>query len=514
MSLKRQPLMVVAAAFIGAAVYLGWAAATGVWGFALDDAWIHQTYARNLVAAGQFAFVPGQPSSGSTSPLWTLLIALGYLVRVDYKGWTYALGAACLAATALGGWRLSLRLFPNHPRAALATGILTALDWHLIWAATSGMETVLFTALSIWLIVATTHPTPDLRLSSIGLLCGLLVLTRPEGLLLVGLILLAQVAQRGWTNRATWTRLAWTMVVFVILLAPWLAFNWRASGTPFPNTFYAKQQEYAVLLAAIPFAQRLAQVFFAPFVGATVLLIPGSMAAAWALLRRVTHLATWTRLAPLAWTIAHLGLYALRLPVTYQHGRYEMPVIPVLIVFGVGGTAALLRCIWRDTRLWPRVLSRAAVLAIALTQLAFVVIGARAYATDVAIIEGEMVSVARWLDANAAPNDLIAAHDIGAMGYFARRPLIDLAGLISPEVIPFIRDEDQLEAHIQQRGAVYLVTFPSWYPKMTSRPGLVPAFAGSARESPEHMTIYRLFSKGQAREILLDADAKRADERG
>lgn len=123
---------IVAATVIGAAGYLGWAAATGVWGFALDDAWIHQTYARNLIASGQFAFVPGQPSAGSTSPLWTLLIAPGYLAHVDFKWWTYALGTACLAATALGVRRLSLRWFPDHPRAALAAGVMAALEWHLL----------------------------------------------------------------------------------------------------------------------------------------------------------------------------------------------------------------------------------------------------------------------------------------------------------------------------------------------------------------------------------------------
>ncbi|MGH2522659.1 MAG: hypothetical protein ACRDH2_09170, partial [Anaerolineales bacterium] len=66
-------------------------------GFPLDDAWIHQTYARNLGIFGQFAFVPGQPSAGSTSPLWSGLLALGYLLRVDYRVWAYALGAALLS---------------------------------------------------------------------------------------------------------------------------------------------------------------------------------------------------------------------------------------------------------------------------------------------------------------------------------------------------------------------------------------------------------------------------------
>jgi hypothetical protein len=487
---RRQATLITIAVVIGVTIYPSWSAATGVWGFALDDAWIHQTYARNLITTGQFAFVPGQPSAGSTSPLWTLLIALGYLARVDYKWWTYALGTICLATTALGIWQLSLRLFSERPRAALAAGIFCALEWHLIWAAVSGMETVLFTALSVWLIVVQYRVSGIGYSVIVGMLGGLLVLTRPEGLLLIGIVLLARTLRDGWTQRATWVNLAFTLAGMAVLVIPWLAFNWRASGTPFPNTFYAKQQEYAILLAKIPLGQRLGQVFITPFIGAQVLLMPGVSVAAWSLLRRVSERATWLQLAPLAWAIAHLGLYAVRLPVTYQHGRYEMPVIPVLIVFGIGGTALFVR--WGDPRVWPRIVSRSVTLAIALILLAFVIIGARAYATDVSIIEGEMVRVARWLDANTAPGDLIAAHDIGAIGYFAGRPLLDLAGLISPEVIPFIRDEARLETLIRQRGAVYLVTFPTWYPHMTARPDFIPSFEGNAPAAPEHLTAYRL----------------------
>ena len=520
-------VLIVFAAVIGVAVYLGWARLAGVWGFALDDAWIHQTYARNLANTGQFEFVPGQPSSGSTSGTWTLLIAVGYLARVDYKWWTYLLGTICLAMTALGVWALTYLLFPERPRTALAAGIFCALEWHLIWSAVSGMETVLFTALSLWLMIQINLPKfktqnqgDDL---ATGIWCGVLVLTRPEGLLLVGLVLLAQIGLRGWTRRATWASIVWTVIGIAVPMVPWIAFNWLTSGTPFPNTFYAKQREYAELLAASSFPVRFVQVFAQPFIGAQFLLLLGLLAvdsfpqrfrqmfeppfivplvllrplvlllrvllaAVWSLVRRIRQPETWPKLVPLVWAIAHLATYALRLPVVYQHGRYEIPVIPVLIVLGMGGTAMLLRL--SDTRMWARVLSRAAALSIAITLLAFVAIGARAYATDVSIIEGEMVSVARWLDAHAAPGDLIAAHDIGAIGYFTRRPLLDLAGLVSPEVIPILRDEARLGALMRQRDAVYFVTFPKWYLRLAESLGDV-VFEGNS-PALEHLTVYRL----------------------
>jgi arabinofuranosyltransferase len=491
-SARRSVTLIAAAAVLGVAAYLGWARVAGVWGFALDDAWIHQTYARNLAATSQFEFVPGQPSAGSTSGVWTFLIALGYLARIDFKWWTYALGAACLAMTALGAWALTVLLFPGRPRAALATGIFCGLEWHLIWSAASGMETVLFTALAMWLMVQINLPKFKTQNQGddllIGIWCGVLVLTRPEGLLLVGLVLLAQIGLRGWARRATWASIVWTVIGILVPMTPWIAFNWLTSGTPFPNTFYAKQREYAELLAAMSLPQRIGRVLAAPFIGAQVLMAPGLVATAWSRLRHIGKPGNWPSLVPLVWAAAHLATYAIRLPVTYQHGRYEIPMIPVLIVFGVGGTATFLRL--SDVRLWARVFSRAAALSIAVTQLAFVAVGARAYATDVSIIEGEMVNVALWLNGHAAPTDLIAAHDIGAIGYFTQRPLLDLAGLVSPEVIPFIRDEARLGAFVRQRGAVYLATFPSWYPRLTVK--LEPVFAGNSAQAPEHLTVYRL----------------------
>src|SRR5688572_23083681 len=63
----------------GVSVYLAFALAqAGALAFPLDDAWIHQTYARTFAQNGEWAYRPGQPSSGSTAPLWTLLLALGY----------------------------------------------------------------------------------------------------------------------------------------------------------------------------------------------------------------------------------------------------------------------------------------------------------------------------------------------------------------------------------------------------------------------------------------------------
>ncbi|MGQ9626720.1 MAG: hypothetical protein ACUVV0_07430 [Anaerolineae bacterium] len=537
------------ATVLSAALYLGNAALhVGHLGFPLDDAWIFQTYARNLARYGELSYYPGHPSSGSTGPLWTIMVSAGYFLGLDFRLWTYILGGCSLVLTGIMACLLSLRLFPEERWASMGSGLFCALEWHLVWAAFSGMETALFTALSLALlerylaVAEENEPGRSLwPFLGLGLLGGLLTLTRPEGAVLFGLIGLGLLGR--WLSFPA-RRLLPALLIslgFALLIAPYLAYNLRASGLLFPNTFYAKQREYAVLLE-MPFPARLWRVFWPTIVGGQVLLLPGFVLAGYKTLRgnkpqRFT-IARWPAnrnsqaesssalkrtfkhalaclsfepedfifrlrgahkllakfshypIIPLIWWAAFFIIYAVRLPVNYQHGRYLIPTIPVLIIYGMAGTTALVRL----SRL-ARLFSQAGLGAIGATLLLFwAFLGPRAYAADVGFIEGEMVNVARWLNENTPEDALIAVHDIGAIGYYTERPLLDLAGLITPEVIPFIRDEERLLSFIAEKGADYLVTFPSWYPRLVQdlrlRPVYCTNYAWSVQAGADNMFVY------------------------
>src|SRR5258708_9275330 len=76
--LFRRDALIVIAAVLSVLIYVVVAQrVAGGPGFPLDDAWIHQTYGRNLAQTWQWQFVPGIESAGSTSPLYSLLLALG-----------------------------------------------------------------------------------------------------------------------------------------------------------------------------------------------------------------------------------------------------------------------------------------------------------------------------------------------------------------------------------------------------------------------------------------------------
>ena len=444
-------------------LYVIGARLVGVVGFPLDDSWIHQVYARNLGWYGQWAFTLDQPSAGSTSPLWTFLLAIGYALRVDYVVWAMALNAILFG----------LLVFLVAQVAKLRyVALLIAVEWHLVWAAASGMETILFCVLIVaaWFFV---NRSPFVC----GVMIGLAVWTRPEGITLLPFCAWALWDADGGGMRFI-RRVGVLIAGAALFLLPYLFFNISLSGQIFPNTFFAKQAEYAAL-TQLPLWQRLFTIFSAPFIGVLLLILP-----------EIFFSKRWSMLA---WVCVFLFLYVVRLPVTYQHGRYLMPVIPLLIILSDDG----MRWVQLNAEaMWRRLLSRAWVLAVGVVAAAFWLIGLNAFVADVRIINNEMVRVGKWVNENLPPGSLVAAHDIGALGYFADVHLIDLAGLVSADVIPLMGDEARLWGFIRQRKAQYVINYPGWCPIFVRDEALTPVFQTGALCDPLKpnlaMTVYKM----------------------
>ncbi len=509
-AVRRRDLIIVAAAVVGVAVYVLAAQAAGGLGFPLDDSWIHQTYGRNLAQTGQWAYVPGVPSAGSTSPLYTILLAVGYALHLPYFAWTYALGAAALAGVGLLGARIAERLYPASRQVGLWTGLALVTAWHLVWAASSGMETILFTALCLLLIYLAWREIDERgnrfrRGVLFGIAGALLIATRPEGVLLVGLLGLLVLV--GWTQPG-WQQslVSWcggALVGGLVGIAPYALLNLTLNGTVLPNTFSAKQAEYAELLRQ-QFLVNLWTVVQPLTAGGQLLLVPGMIAGLVVLARRYTAKdAEWRCGLPLLvvvlWSIGLVLTYAARLPVNFQHGRYVIPALAPLICLGVGGTLSLMATRIAHRRLsWPqRVLMRTLGITTLSLFVVFWALGATIFGRDVHMINSEMVVASQWLAAHVPPEQLLAVHDIGAVGYFAPRPILDLAGLVSPEVIPIITDDHAKMSLMQARGVRYLMALPYQRPAPADDPRLCERF--NAHGLMDGMAIYELAWDGHCR---------------
>lgn len=482
--LPRQTLILLAAcAMVSLGAYLLASQLTAGLGLPLDDAWIHQTYARNLALLHEWSFLPGQPSAGSTAPLWSFLISLGVIIGINPLLWTYLIGAVCLFGISLVAELAFRKLHPAYRSKVPWIGIVLLLEWHLVWAAGSGMETLIFSLFvtAVLLLLAIGYRTWFI----LGMIVGISLWIRPDGITLGGPIaLMIWAGERHWKNSILD---AGKMVAGLsIPIVPYLLFNRILSGGWWPNTFYAKQAEYAVLLQS-PLWERLLHEFQIPLTGVGAILIPGALIFFW----RAWKKRNWSSFAGLLWWSGYIALYAWRLPVTYQHGRYIIPTIPIFLFWGISGYAEIHSI--NTYKRWKWVFQRAWQISIIAALAIFWVMGMNAYRQDVAVIQTEMVATAKWISRNTPPDSIIAAHDIGALGYFGDRKIVDLAGLISPDVIPFLRDESRLAEYMDSKNVSYFVSFPDWYPRLSKM--ALPIFTTGSIYAPQqgqlNMVVYR-----------------------
>jgi hypothetical protein len=457
-------------------------------GFPLDDSWIHLTYARNLAVHGEWAFEPGKPSAGSTAPLWTALLSIGFLLKLAPYIWTYLLGAILLLGMGLLGEMVVRRVSPAYQSLFPWVGLFLILEWHMVWSAASGMETLLHALLVTTVLGMLIGGSR--RFLTLGLLAGLSVWVRPDGITLLGPIAVYALAgqapaqsQGAVSGVKSLRDISQVLIGFASLFVPYLLFNLVLDGTPMPNTFYAKQAEY-VDWQARPFLSRFGDLSLQFLAGPSLALLPGAIG--WFVLSVWKR--NWGTLAGMAWFAGYLFLYVQRLPV-YQHGRYIMPAMPIFFLWGLAAlmefskTNTFGRYQWFAIKAWSSF--------VGVMCFMFWLVGAYTYAQDVALIESEMVATAKWVAENVPQMDVIAAHDIGALGYYDTHALIDLAGLVSPEVLPFIRDEEKLAEFLDERGARYLIAFPDFYPLLSEQAEAVFITDGIGPDlGGKNMTVY------------------------
>lgn len=478
---RRKTIIFAVLGFLSLAGYFFWCSRVYGLGYPLDDAWIHQTYARNFAQTGQWTFSPGKTSGGSTGPLWGLLLAILHLVQLPEVVGTAFLGWFLLFLTAVYTVKLVWVIEPEITISRIFVGGIILFEWHLVWSAGSGMETLLFGLLALIVIIRINDLVREVWLT--GLIAGISVWVRPGGLTLIAPVLFvlafSDIDQK-------WNKIAQALIGFLVPIIPYFLFNFFIIGDIWPNTFFAKQAEY-VELTKQPLLDRFWTVGYQLLVGVGLLVLPGFI--------RNMYLAIkdrdWCSMGALCWVVGYISIYAFKLPVDYQHGRYVMPVLPIFIGFGIAGSADLL--LWNSDETWRRIAGRVLWVSVGLTGFAFWLQGANAFATDVAVIETEMVAAAKWIDQNLDDHAVVAAHDIGALGYFGNRQIVDLAGLISPDVIPIIRDEKALADYLTEQDVDYLMTFPDWYRTLDKHQSVVYQTDGkfAPKFGSGNMTVYR-----------------------
>ncbi len=229
----------------------------GALGFPLDDSWIHMVFARNIAAGDFFAYNAHQPVAGSTSPLWTVVLAAGYFLTHSAILMPKILGILLNIALGFVVFRFALLVGLNDLCSVLTAALVVSAT-RLVWASVSGMEVsfyVLSSMCSVYWYV-TIKSGASWKNYRAPVAAAIAASARPEMLLLPVFFLLHQLALR-WrlkerrgknpkqpsTDEITtlgWLELLKHVVIFAMCMVPFFALNLSLAGQLFPLTFTAK----------------------------------------------------------------------------------------------------------------------------------------------------------------------------------------------------------------------------------------------------------------------------------
>jgi arabinofuranosyltransferase len=206
------------------------------WAWIGDDALITVRTALNLANGWGWGFNAAEAVEGYTHPLWFMsILAVGALTHEWVLGvFVLSLG---FAAVAFGVLLWNLKTVDGVVRLVVCLGLSNCI----IEYSTSGLENPLAFALIAGLYVGsgqilTIGRGTFGRLALIGVLSGLLIVTRTDLILLI----LPAGTLIAWHLRSDWRRLVAALGPAVLIVAGWLCISYLAYGTVVPNTLAAK----------------------------------------------------------------------------------------------------------------------------------------------------------------------------------------------------------------------------------------------------------------------------------
>lgn len=437
--------------------------AVGEIGFPLDDSWIHLRFAQNLARGYGFSFNPGELTSTTTGPLWTLLLALGYRATGEHVLTAAAMNWVLCWLTAVTAAVLARSLLPAGAFGA-AVGLAVAVTIPLPWLALSGMEPPLFMWLTLLgiLLHLRLRRARGARALVPTLVFGLSVYARPELFLLFPLAmadrLLMAIAERSHERcGVNWLKqLAVHVPAYVVVVAPLIAYNMMVIGRPLPSSYYIKAMNYGVTWAvAMRDGELLVQcLVIAPIKEIFALLwmwLTNNFAlflpflfGYLAVIRRAVHPETGSHssflipllllVQPVAWAIStnfHRSPW-------FQGQRYAANLGPLYLILGLYGGVELLGRLGRGRRV-AAVFGFALVLAASLARQPD---QARLYCRNVKNITELQVSAARWLADRVSEDAVIAANDVGAVAAITQCRIFDMMGLVSPQTLACLTMEN------------------------------------------------------------------------
>ncbi len=472
---------------------------------AVDDAFITYRYAYNLAHGQGFVYNPGRPVLSTTAPLWALILAAGAWLGADLPALANALSAVAVGMAALCLFALGRR--EGTPRPGALAALFYALH-PLLWL-TLGLETAAFLALALAAVLA--YRSGRLYLTAV--LLALATLTRADGLVLAAVLVvdfcranLQRAPLR--LNPQGPKRGLGAAALYLAVMLPLLAWLTRQFGSPLPATLAAKRAQAALgitgFYAHTTYLQGLGVLGRARLAQTPLyfLIPPTLLLGLVALLRRGAAGAKGRTASPgrtsaggygwvwllLAWGAAHLVGYAI-LGVTPYYWYYA-PLLPGIVGLLAVGVGTLGTGTWETGKAgsWVRVAWTGLLVATFLRSDGMMV---RALTGPVPPPEeplskalpeakGDIYERAgRWLRENTPAGALVGVTEVGILGYYSQRPMVDFLGLLEPDVAEALARGDLVWAllHYQPDYLVLTALSPLYAYDLRADPWFQAAYA-------------------------------------
>jgi hypothetical protein len=456
--------------------------------FPMDDTYIHFVYAKNLSEQGQLFFNDNSEKGvGTSSILWVLLLAAGDRIGLSFNAAAKTFGILSLAVLGAAIYQLLRPI--NKPTICLAASLLVVLSGHMLWFALSGMETVLFLALGILILLC----YRDEQWVWVGILSGLLFLTRVEGIFLCIVIGVFDILR----HRTVRFGLLKAGVICAVLGGSWVLYLFLRTGYLLPTSGVGKH--FSQILS-IQLAQRINPSYglMSRFPALTYPIILVLYTLEFALgggalpapyihidpkLGAYTYqLSVWAIVGwifvvlPLFWIAARKVFQYLKMP-GWQLDSGRLPLIILLIwtivhnigymmylpIIGTAGRYAAMNyiAIWIALMLGISSVRRPGLKLILFSGVLFIfasntVYWNKVYDANIEHMEDVRIAAAKSISDDFLPAETCAASDVGAVRYFSQRPIVDLGGLINPELIQWYLN-GELDRYLDENKVTCLV---------------------------------------------------------
>lgn len=396
-----------------------------------DDGFISFRYAQNLVAGHGLVYNVGERVEGYTNFLWTMLAALVLVLGGDPVFWSYVAGVLLALAILLVSYTMARRWM--GPAWALVTALLVATSQSLLvyTARGAGLETGLFTLLALGssrLYLQSDGGTRRSYALLAGLGFALTSLTRPEGVLLLGLtlghLLLTTLDLRSSNYiRAvlfSMRRAALLVGAYLLLFVPYFLWRFTYYGDLLPNTFYAKTGGGGrQILRGLEYTGRFTLAFGGPLL---LMIVVPFLRRGWVALKDWRGYLLLLVTVYTAYIVAVGGDH-------FPGERFFVPLVPWLALLVTAGLAEVYT--WCQQRLVRRV-APVALAVILLFYAPYALLRSTVFDT-VLVGNDESVWIWRelgwWLQEHTTPEERVAALGAGAIAYYSDRTTIDLLGL-------------------------------------------------------------------------------------